>query len=101
MDALLSPDRPARAALLKDLRALIVNGTPGLTEPLDEDAPLITSGVLESTTLVSVVLWVEDRVGRELDLAALDLVSEWDSLNAILDFIERHTATAGSPRDRV
>jgi len=86
---------------LGDLRALIVESTPVLTGPLDEDAPLITSGVLESTTLVSVALWVEERVGREIDLGAFDLVAEWDSLGAIVDFVERHAGAPRSARDRV
>lgn len=48
--------------------------------------------MVESTTLVSVALWVEDHIGREMDLGAFDLVTEWDSLSAILDFVERHAA---------
>jgi hypothetical protein len=58
---------------------------------------LITSGVVESTTLVSVALWVEDRIGREMDLGAFDLVTEWDSMNAIVDFVERHASGPGGP----
>jgi acyl carrier protein len=61
---------------------------------LAENAPLITSGVVESATLVSVAMWVEDRIGREMDLGAFDLVTEWDSMDAIVDFVERHTAPA-------
>lgn len=61
-----------------------------------ENAPLITSGVVESATLVSVAMWVEDRIGREMDLGAFDLVTEWDSMGAIVDFVERHTAPAGT-----
>ena len=93
---------PARAKLLEELRALIVNGTPGLDRNLSEGASLIASGLLESTTLVSVALWVENRVGREMDLGAFDLVTEWDSLRAIVDFVERHAAgpAAAAPRDR-
>jgi hypothetical protein len=98
--------RPDRTTLLHDLRALIVRSTPDFTGPLGEDAPLISSGVLESTTLVSVALWVEDKIGREMDLSAFDLATEWDSLGAIVDFVERHAPSTGRPaprsaRDRV
>jgi acyl carrier protein len=98
--------RADRAALLRDLRALIIRSTPALTGPLGEDAPLISSGVLESTSLVSVALWVEDHIGREMDLSAFDLATEWDSLAAIVDFVERHAPSTGRPtprsaRDRV
>lgn len=94
----MSSGRPSRGKLLKELRALIVSGTPGLNGTLPESASLIASGLLESTTLVSVALWVEKRIGREMDLGAFDLVSEWDSLDAIVDFVERHAAPRGVSR---
>ena len=72
-----------------------MSGTPGLNGNLSDSASLIASGLLESTTLVSVALWVEERIGREMDLGAFDLVSEWDSLDTIVDFVERHTAPRG------
>lgn len=90
-------DRPNRAALLRELRALITTDTPGLSGTLAENAPLITSGVVESATLVSVAVWVEDRIGREMDLGAFDLVAEWDSLSAIVDFVERHASGPDAP----
>jgi hypothetical protein len=97
---LVKPDPRNRAKLLRDLRTLIVNGTPGLDGSFSDHAPLITSGLVESTTLVSVALWVEDRIGREMDLGAFDLANEWDSIDAILDFVERHAAHADAPRSR-
>jgi hypothetical protein len=33
-----------------------------------------------------------------MDLGAFDLVSEWDSLDAIVDFVERHAAPRGVSR---
>lgn len=83
-------DQLNRARLLRELRALLVNGAPGLDGDLSDDASLIASGLVESSTLVSLALWVEGCIGREMDLAALDLTTEWDSVNAILDFVERH-----------
>lgn len=91
----MSAGRPSREKLLQDLRALIMSGTPGLNGNLTESASLIGSGLLESTTLVGVALWVEERIGREMDLGAFDLVTEWDSLRAIVDFVERHAAPSG------
>jgi hypothetical protein len=88
-------DRLNRTKLRRELRTLIVNGTQELDRSLSDHTPLITSGLVESTTLASVALWVEDRLGREMDLVAFDLANEWDSINAILDFVERH---ADSPR---
>ena len=79
-----------------------MTGTPGLDRNLSEGASLIASGLLESTTLVTVALWVEERIGRAMDLGAFDLVAEWDSMHAIVDFVERHAAGPGTaaPRDR-
>ena len=88
---------PSRVQLLKELRALIVSGTPSLDRSLSESASLIASGLLESTTLVSVALWVEDRIGQEMDLGAFDLVAEWDTMEAIVDFVERQSAGPGAP----
>jgi hypothetical protein len=39
-----------------------------------------------------VALWVEDRLGVALELAELDLAAEWDSMSAIVGFVERHRA---------
>ncbi len=85
---------------MQELRTLILTGTPGLDRNLAESASLIASGLLESTTLVSVALWVEDHIGREMDLGAFDLVTEWDSMRAIVDFVERHAAGSGPPAPR-
>ncbi|HEY7140317.1 MAG TPA: hypothetical protein VIE44_09485 [Methylomirabilota bacterium] len=93
-------DRLDRAKLLKELRTLIVNGSPGLDGSLSDGASLIASGLVESTTLVSVALWVEDRIGREMNLADFDLAVEWDSIDAILDFVQRHAARPGGHRSR-
>jgi hypothetical protein len=85
---------------MKELRTLVLNGTPGLDRNFSDRASLIASGLLESTTLVSVALWVEERIGREMDLGAFDLIAEWDSLGAIVDFVERHDARPGAARPR-
>jgi hypothetical protein len=90
------PDR--RAALRRELRGLIAADLPALEGRLSDDAPLITSGLVESTTLVSVALWVEDHVAAEVELGALDLAAEWDSVNAILDFVARHAGPAAPGR---
>jgi acyl carrier protein len=90
--------RPDRQALLDELRALIASDSPVLSGQVPESASLIASGLLESTTLVSVALWVEARIGREMDLGAFDLVSEWDSLGAIVDFVGRHASGSRAAR---
>ena len=96
----MGPAGPSRGKLLKELRTLVLNDTPGLDRNFADSASLIASGLLESTTLVSVALWVEERIGREMDLGAFDLIAEWDSLGAIVDFVERHGVRPGAARPR-
>ena len=76
--------------MLTELRRLILRGAPTVADNLSDDAPLISSGLLESVALLDVALWVEDRIGGALDLADVDLVAEWNSMTAIVAFVERH-----------
>jgi len=82
--------------LRRELRTLLVEGSPTLDRRIADHTPLISSGLVEATTLVSVARWVEDHVAADVALGAVDLVAEWDSLNAILDFVERHAPPAGA-----
>jgi acyl carrier protein len=82
--------RRERESWRAELRSLIAESAPDLDGDLADDTPLISSGLVESTTLLSVALWVEQRVGAEIDLAAFDLATEWDSLAGIMDFVEQH-----------
>jgi hypothetical protein len=97
---MVTPERPGRGDLRRELRALILEAAPDLPADVGDDAPLISSGLVESTTLVSLALWVEDRLGREIELGSFDLVVEWDSLNGVLDFVERHRAAATTDGSR-
>jgi acyl carrier protein len=86
-----------REALLAELRRLVLSGAPSIAADLPDNAPLITSGLLESAALLNVALWVEDRLGVALELGDLDLAAEWDSMSAIVGFVERHRARQTLP----
>jgi acyl carrier protein len=77
---------PTRTDLLRALEE------SGAELPLDlgDDTPLITSGLLDSTALFQLTVWVEEHVGPGLDPAAFDLAAEWDTIAKLLAFIERH-----------
>lgn len=90
----MTPEPPARAARRAQLRALIAEAAPEVDGALADHDPLITSGLVESSTLVAIAIWVEEQVGAELDLAAFDLAADWDSVDAILAFVERHAPAA-------
>jgi hypothetical protein len=76
-----------REALLAELRRLVLSGAPSIAADLPDNAPLITSGLLESAALLNVAL----------ELGDLDLAAEWDSMSAIVGFVERHRARQTLP----
>ncbi len=71
------------------VRALEESGVQ-LPADFDDNASLISSGLLDSTALFEIALWVEEHVAQGLDLTAFDLVEEWDTIAKLLVFIERH-----------
>ena len=77
---------PLREELVRVIEA------SGATLPCDvgDDTSLIRSGLLDSTALFDLALWIEERVAPGLDLASFDLAEEWDTLAKLLAFIERH-----------
>lgn len=74
------------------LRAFLAGLDTDVREPAD-DASLIKSGLLDSLGLFSLAMWVEDEVGRRIDVAAIDLSEEWDSILRIVAYIERSRAS--------
>jgi acyl carrier protein len=79
------------------LRLLEASGA-SLPQDLDDNTSLIESGVLDSTALFSLVLWIDERVAPGLDLTALNLSEEWSTLAKLLAFIDRHVGTTGPQR---
>lgn len=79
------------------LRVLEASGAP-LPDDLADDTSLIHSGIVDSTALFDLALWIEERVGGGLDITTFDLAEEWDTLAKLQAFIERHTASAEPPR---
>lgn len=61
-----------------------------LPDAFDDDVSLISSGLLDSTALFELVLWIEDHVAPGLDVTRFDLGEEWDTITKLLAFIERH-----------
>jgi acyl carrier protein len=61
---------------------------------VDEDTSLIRSGLLDSTALFAVAVWIEEHVTPGLDLTSFDLAEEWETIRRILAFIETHSRTA-------
>jgi acyl carrier protein len=77
-------------SLRDELVRVIEEGGVEMPADLTDDTSLIRSGVLDSTALFELALWVEGRVGPGLDLTSFDIAEEWDSVAKLLAFIERH-----------
>lgn len=84
-----------RIGLRDELRRLILEFAPDQDAALGDDTPLITSGFVESVTLLNVALWVETKIGSEVELTTFDLAAEWDSMGRILAFVEKHRIARG------
>ena len=57
---------------------------------LNEDTPLITSGLFDSTALLELASWIEKQVNKPVDPAQFNLVEEWNTISNIVNFIEKN-----------
>ena len=57
---------------------------------LEANTSLIQSGLFDSLALLNLAEWIEQKIGCPLDLIALNLVDECDTIDDILAFIEKH-----------
>jgi acyl carrier protein len=77
-------------ALRDELLRVIVRGGASLPDDLEDDASLIRSGLLDSTALFELAVWIEERIGPGLDLTSFDVAEEWDTLSKLMRFVERY-----------
>lgn len=82
-------------SLRAELVRVIAASGAALPRDVGDDTSLIRSGLLDSTALFELALWIEERVAPGLDLTTFDLAAEWDTLAKLLVFIERHAPTKG------
>lgn len=78
-----------REELRNGLVSAILGSSPDFIGKLADDTSLIRSGLIDSHRLVEISLFVEQAIGREVDFSDVDLEKEWDTINTILEFIER------------
>ena len=78
--------------LRDEILAVIEASGAVLPDDVGDHTPLIRSGIVDSTALFDLALWIEQRVGFELDPAAFDFADEWDTVARIAAFLERHAA---------
>ena len=65
---------------------------------LEDGSPLISTSLLDSLTLFNLAMWIEEQTGAPIDLATIDLASDWDTIDSILRFIEARRAGAKASR---
>jgi acyl carrier protein len=83
-------------ALRDDILEVLRRGHARIPDDIDDDTSLIRSGLVDSTALFDLALWIEERVVSGLDLATFDLAEEWDTLGKLLAFIDRQSGTPTS-----
>ena len=79
----------SRAGLRSRLMQFLLDTGRVTQAALDASSPLITSGLIDSVTLFNLAMWVEEQVGRPVDLTRIALPGDWDTVNLIIDFVER------------
>lgn len=52
-----------------------------------DDTPLLSSGLLDSTALFNLVLWIEEKTGRPLDPTTIDIRRELDTVTRVLEYV--------------
>jgi len=77
------------SALRDELRTLIHTWNPALTTDLGDSTSLIASGLIDSLALFNLILWIETKSGRTIDAVSIDAAREWDSIAAILRYLDR------------
>ena len=84
-------------SLRDDLVRVIEASGANLPSNFGDETSLIHSGILDSTALFEVVLWIEEHVAPGLDLTAFDLAEEWDTVAKLLAFVGKHSRAPGAP----
>ena len=72
-----------------ELIAAFATWSPALVADVARDTPLLTSGRLDSTAVFQLLLWIEERAGHSIDVTTIDMLSQWNTVNDIIAFVER------------
>jgi acyl carrier protein len=72
-----------------ELLAALAVWNPTLADGIGRDTPLLTSGRIDSVALFQLLLWIEERIGRPIDVTAIDMPAAWNTVDMILAFVAR------------
>jgi acyl carrier protein len=82
--------RELRQRVLDFVRSDVAVSQPEAASDLGTDTPLISSGLIDSLGLLQLADFVESEVGELLPVEDIDIQSEWNSVGAIVESIDRH-----------
>lgn len=88
------------ADLSRELRRLLQKIGVDLDDSFSDEAPLISSGMLDSLGLMQLILWVESKTGQAIDPASVNLARELDSIRLVLAYVD-HAGAGTVVRDTV
>lgn len=77
----------------EELITAFAQWSPAIANGLRRDTPLLTSGRLDSIALFQLLLWIEEKVGRTIDITAIDMPAQWDTVDMIIAFVERERSS--------
>ena len=77
------------ASLHDELIAAFASWSTGLAGNVTRDTPLLTSGRLDSAALFQLLLWIEQKIGRPIDVTSIDMPAQWNTADLIIAFVER------------
>ena len=72
-----------------ELISAFATWSPALAQDVSRDTPLLTSGRLDSMAVFQLLLWIEARVGHTIDVTAIDMPAQWNTVNDIIAFMEK------------
>lgn len=72
-----------------ELIAAFATWSPALAHDVGRDTPLLSSGRLDSMAVFQLLLWIEARIGHTLDVTAIDMPAQWNTVNDIVAFVEK------------
>jgi acyl carrier protein len=84
-------------SLRRDLHEFLLSQEILLPAKFDDNTALVTSGILDSLALFNLMLWIEERIGRPIDPATLDVQAAWDTVERIISFIENGRVGSTAP----
>jgi len=72
-----------------ELIAAFATWSPALAQDVARDTPLLSTGRLDSMAVFQLLLWIEAHAGHSIDVTAVDMPSQWNTVNDIIAFVER------------